>query len=101
MDFDVRGIMELLSDPMFVGHPPNMSVEPRGEREHIMVVSFCEGSGAGWGLKSYQEAAEELGQKVRKNLEVIEAIYQLERDYTSARWFQELQEALRKAYQAY
>ncbi len=78
-----------------------MSVEPRGDEDHIMVISFSEGSGAGWGLRSYEEAAEELGQKVRKNLEVIEAMYQLEHDYTSERWFQELKKALREAYQAY
>lgn len=101
MDFDLRKIIKLLSDPLFVGYPPNLSVEPRGDQERIMILSFCEGSGAGWGLRSYQEAAEELGQKVRKNLEVIEAMYQLESDYTSARWFQELQKALREAYQAY
>jgi len=101
MGFDLRKIIELLSDPMFVGYPPNLSVEPRGDEAHIMVISFSGGSGAGWGLRSYEEAAEELGQKVRKNLEVIEAMYQLERDYTSERWFQELQEALREAYQAY
>ena len=101
MDFDLRKIIELLSDPMFVGYPPNLSVEPRGDQEHIIVISFSGGSGAGWGLRSYEEAAEALGQKVRKNLEVIEAMYQLERDYTSERWFQELQKALREAYQAY
>jgi hypothetical protein len=66
-----------------------------------MVISFFEGSGAGWGLRSYQKAAEELEQKVRNNLEVIEAMYQLERDYTSVRMLQELQKALREAYQAY
>ena len=101
MGFDLRKIIELLSDPMFVGYPPNLSVEPRGDEAHIMVISFSGGSGAGWGLRSYEEAAEALGQKVRKNLEVIEAMYQLERDYTSERWFQELQKALREAYQAY
>jgi len=66
-----------------------------------MVISFSEGSGAGWGLRSYEEGGGELGQKVRKNLEVIETMYQFERDYTSERWFQELQKALREAYQAY
>jgi len=75
-----------------------VSVERRGDDEHIMLLSFSEGSGAGWGLRSYEEAAEELGQKVRKNLEVIEAMYQLEHDYTSERWFQELQKALREAF---
>jgi hypothetical protein len=101
IDFDLDKIVELLSDPLFVGNPPNLSIDPRGEEGHIMVISFSEGSGAGWGLRSYQEAAAELEQKVRKNLEVIEAMYQLERDYTSVRWFQELQKALREAYQAY
>ena len=101
MNFDLRRIIGLLGDPMFVGLPPNLSVEPRRDGEHMLVVSFAEGSGAGWGLRSYQEAAEELGQKIRKNLEVIEAMYQLEQDYASDRWFQELQEAFREAYQAY
>jgi hypothetical protein len=101
MNFDLRRIIELLSDPLFVGYPPNLSVEPRRDGGHILVVSFAQGSGAGWGLRSYQEAAEELGQKIWKNLEVIEAMYQLERDYASDRWFQELQKALHEAYQAY
>ena len=101
IDFDLDKVIELLSDPLFVGNPPNLAIEPRGDEGQIMVISFSEGSGAGWGLRSYQEAAEELEQKVRKNLEIIEAMYQLESNYTSERWFQELQKALREAYQAY
>ena len=101
MDFDLRKIIELLSDPLFAGNPPNLSVEKGIGGEHIMLLSFSEGSGAGWGLRNFQKAGEDLEQKVRKNLEVIEAMYQLERDYTSVRWFQELQKALREAYQAY
>ncbi len=99
--FDFRKIIELLSDPMFEGNPPNLSVEPRMNGDHIFVVSFTEGSGAGWGLTSYQEAGYELEEKVTQNLVVIGAMYQLERDYKSERWFLELQEALRDAYQAY
>jgi hypothetical protein len=100
-DFDLRGIIGLLSDPLFAGNPPNLSIEPRGDEGQAMVVSFSEGSGAGWGLRGYQEAGEELEQKVRKNLDVIEAMYQLEQDYTSEKCFRELQKALRAAYQAY
>ena len=101
MNFDLGEIIELLADPLFCGNPPNLSVEPQGDEAHIMVVAFSEGSGADWGLGRLEKAGEELEQKVIKNLEVIEAVHQLEQDYTSVRWFQELQKALREAYQAY
>ena len=81
--------------------PPSLSIEPHGEDEHIMVVSFSEGSGADWGFGGFERAGKELEQKVIKNLEVIEAMNQLEQDYTSEKWFRELQKALREAYQAY
>jgi len=101
MDFEIGKIIELLADPLFSGNPPNLSVEPYSDDGHIMVVSFFEGSGAGWGLRSYEKAGQELEQKVIKNLGVIEAMNQLGRDYTSEKWFRELQRALREAYQAY
>lgn len=101
MEFEIGKIIELLADPLFCGNPPNLSIEPYGEDEHLMVVSFSEGSGADWGLEGFEKAGQALEQKVIKNLEVIEAMNQLEQDYTSVRWFQELQKALREAYQAY
>jgi hypothetical protein len=101
MHFKLTKFIQLLSDPLFAGNPPNLTIELGRDQEQIMVLSFSEGSGAGWGLQSYQGAGEEVGEKVRKNLEVIEAIYQLEEDYTSEKCFRDLHKALREAYQAY
>ena len=101
MDFDIGKIIDLLADPLFCGNPPNLSIEPHGDDEHIMVVSFSEGSGADWGFGGFERAGQDLEQKVIRNLRVIEAMNQLEQDYTSDKWFRELQKALREAYQAY
>jgi hypothetical protein len=101
MDFDLGKILELLSDPLFSGNPPNLTIEPRMDNSQIMVVSFREGEGAGWGLRDFQTAGAVLEQKVVKNLEVIRTLYRLERDYTNEKRFLDLQKALREAYQAY
>lgn len=99
-DFDLGKILELLSDPLFCGNPPSLSAESGDEERKILVVSFREGEGAGWGLRNFEEAGRILEQKVIKNLEIIRALYRLERDYASEQRFRDLQTALREAYQA-
>ena len=100
MEFSIGKIIKLLSDPLFCGMPPSLSIEPYGEDEHIMVVSFSEGSGADWGFGGFERAGKDLERKLIKNLKVIEAMNQLEQDYKSEKWFRELQKALREAYQS-
>lgn len=100
-DYPIKRILGLLGDPMFAGNPPNLSIESGPEREKIFVIGFTEGSGAGWGIRSHQQASEHLREKVKQNLEVIKAMYDLEKDYKSSKNFKALQAALREAYQSY
>ena len=58
-------------------------------------------SGAGWGIRGHDQAAEHLRKKVKQNLEVIKAVYELEKDYKSMKNFKALQTALHEAYQSY
>lgn len=58
-------------------------------------------SGAGWGIRGHDQAAKHLRKKVEQNLEAIQAVYELEKDYKSPENFKTLQEALREAYQSY
>jgi hypothetical protein len=101
MEFSIGKIIKLLSDPLFCGMPPSLSIELHGEDEHIMVVAFSEGSGADWGFGGFERAGKDLERKLIRNLKVIEAMNRLEQDYKSAKWFRKLQKALREAYQAY
>jgi len=100
-DFPIKRILRLLGDPMFAGNPPNLSIESGPEREKILVIGFTEGSGAGWGIRSHQQASEHLREKVKQNLEVINAVCELEKDYKNTKNFKALQKALREAYQSY
>lgn len=99
-DFNLRRILKLIGDPMFSGNPPNLSIGRGIGRGNIFVVAFSEG-GAGWGIRSHGQAAEHLRRKVNQNLEVIKAVYELEKDFTSKRSFEALQIALRDAYQSF
>jgi len=99
--FSIRRILRLLGDPMFAGNPPNLSIESGPEREKIFVIAFSEGSGAGWGIRSYGQAAKHLKKKVKQNLEVINAVCELEKGYKSTKNFKALQIALLEAYQSY
>jgi hypothetical protein len=100
-NFILRRILRLLGDPMFAGNPPNLSIERGIGEENVFVIAFSEGSGAGWGIRSHEQAAEHLRKKVRENLGVIKAVYDLEKDYKSSKNFKALQTALREAYQSY
>ncbi len=100
-NFSLRKILSLLGDPMFAGNPPNLSIERGIGGENVFVIAFSEGSGAGWGIRSHDQAAEHLRKKVKQNLEVIKAVYELEKDYKSTKHFKALQTALREAYQAF
>ena len=86
---------------MFSGNPPNLTVERGIGEEKLFVIAFSEGSGAGWGIRSYEQAAEHLRKKVKQNLEVIKAVCELEKDYRSTKHFKALQIALREAYESY
>jgi hypothetical protein len=81
--------------------PPKLTMERGIEGETIFVLVFDEGSGAGWGPRSYGQVVEHLKQKIERNVEVIEAVYELERDYKSAKSFNALKKALRRAYEAW
>lgn len=100
-DFSLRRILRLIGDPMFSGNPPNLSIGRGIGGERVFVIAFSEGSGAGWGIRSHDQASEHLRKKVKQNLEIIKAVYDLEKDFKSTRNFKTLQTALREAYQAY
>ncbi|MBS3779772.1 MAG: hypothetical protein KGY41_05220 [Desulfovermiculus sp.] len=94
-------VHKLLSDPMFEGNPPDLSVYSRPYREEIWTVAFSEGSGASLGMGNYHDAAQHVYKKVELSLAVIRAVNVLNNDYQNTAAFKSLQTALREAYQAY
>jgi hypothetical protein len=100
-DFPIKRILRLLGDPMFAGNPPNLSVERGIGEENVFVIDFSEGSGAGWGIRNHEQAAKHLREKVKQNVAVIDAVYELEKDYKSTKNFKALHKVLREAYQSF
>jgi len=84
---------------MFAGNRPNLSIERGIGEENVLVIAFSEGSDAGWGIRSYEQAAEHLRKKMKQNLEIINTVCELEKDYESSKNFKVLQAALPEASQ--
>ncbi|MEE9215582.1 MAG: hypothetical protein V3U54_12580 [Thermodesulfobacteriota bacterium] len=94
-------ILNLLKEPKMQGCPPELSYNEASGDKSIFSVSFTKGSGAGWGLKTYDEAGEHVFKEVKKNMNVIEAVYDLEKDFENMSKFNSLHRALLEAYEAY
>ena len=98
-NFDMEKILYLLKSPAFVGMPPELSHEEDIDGEGIFILKFSKGTGAGGGLLSYANVAEdEVFNEVQKNLNVIYALNTLEVDFNRDESFVDLYEALVIAY---
>jgi len=93
-DFSSKKIIRLLKNPEFAGLPPELSYEQPLSGKGIFSLAFSKGSGAGWGFKSYDEPASRVRQEIHSNIEVIKAVYELERDYKSTKAFNQLERVL-------
>ncbi|MBW2063354.1 MAG: hypothetical protein JRJ03_00335 [Deltaproteobacteria bacterium] len=93
-DFSLKKIARLLKNPEFAGYPPELSYSPSLSGEGVFSLAFAKGSGAGWGLHSYDEATNTIYEDIKGNIELIGAIYDLEKDYKSAKAFNRLERSL-------
>lgn len=100
-EFSVRKILRLLKDPIFAGCPPELTYSESAYNGGLFSVAFTKGSGAGWGIRTYNEAGKHMYAEVKKNLKVIKAVYNLEQDYGNTKKFNELHRALVEAYEAH
>jgi len=100
-DFSIPKMLRLLREPMMQGCPPELTYNHRPHSDSVYVVSFTKGSGAGWGLGTHDEAREHIFAETRKNIKVIQAVYELEKDYKSTTAFNTLRRAIIDAYEAY
>lgn len=99
--FSIRKIIRLLKNPMFAGNPPELSYNASPDGTGIYIVSFSRGTGAGWGINSYGEAADKIIDEIRQNINIIKAIYDLEMDFKSTKRFNVVEEALINLYASY
>jgi len=99
--FSIFKILRLLKNPMFAGNPPDLSYNTSPDGTGIYVVSFSRGSGAGWGINSYTDAAGKIIDEIRQNIKIIHAIYDLERDFKNTKKFNTLEKALINLYASY
>jgi hypothetical protein len=58
-NYDIKKIIRLMKDPYFVGLPPNLSIDDKSYS-----LKFCTGKGAGWGLETYDSAANNISDKI-------------------------------------
>jgi len=93
-DFSWRKLLRLLKNPEFAGLPPELSYEKLLSGKGIFSLAFKKGSGAGWGLRNHNEAASIIREEIQSNIEVIQAVYELERDYQNTEAFNELEKVL-------
>ena len=99
--FSIPKILRLLKNPMFAGNPPDLSCNASSDGTGIYIVSFSRGSGAGWGVNSYGEAADKIIDEIRQNITIIKAMYDLETDFKSTKKFNALEKALIDLYASY
>ena len=95
-----KRILGLLSNPAFVGCPPEMSYGRGCQGPDHVTISFHHGSGAGWLLDSPEAASDRFEAMLRDNVRIIESVCILEQDFRSIRAFNELTRRLLAAYRA-
>ena len=65
-DFEINKILQLLKNPYFEGLPPDLSIDGNS-----YAIKFHTGKGAGWGLESYDEAANLVVKKIIHNHKLL------------------------------
>lgn len=93
-DFSLQKIVRLLKNPEFAGYPPELSYERSLGGKGIFSLAFRKGGGAGWDLHNYHEPASRIREEIEMNIEVIKAVYNLEKDYKSTKAFNQLERVL-------
>ena len=101
VEFSLRKIIRLLKNPKFAGMPPNLSYENSSDNREIFFVSFSKGTGAGWGLHSYEEAANRICEGIKQNIIIAKTIYDLEKDYKNTLIFNKLERFLVQTYESF
>lgn len=94
----IDNLLNLLKDPAFNGYPPTLSFEFSYKKQESWIVEFHSGSGAGWGITSYQQFSDHVRKEILKALKLIEATYRLEEDYSNIMAFIMLRNVLRETY---
>jgi len=56
-------------------------------RSPLFCLSFTKGSGAGWGLTSYEEAAQLIRDEIKGIIDVIKTLYNLENYFQNQKAF--------------
>ncbi len=96
--FSIAKLTRLLKNQSFAGMPPELSFSRSVEGEGSFCLSFSRGSGAGFGLHGYDTASVKIRDEIRLNIEVIRALYNLEKDYRNTKAFNELEISLVDAF---
>ena len=99
--FSISKMIRLLKNPLFAGNPPDLSYNASPHGAEMYVVSFSRGTGAGWGINSYNDAAGKIIDEIRQNIDIIHAMCDLEMDFKSTKKFNVLEDALINLYASY
>ena len=96
--FSLAKIVRLLKNPEFAGCPPELTFNDSQVGQGIFCVAFTKGNGAGWGLHTYEDAANRIREGIELNIDVIRAIYNLENNFKSTKEFNKLEHTLIRAF---
>jgi hypothetical protein len=99
VEFSFKKIIRLLKNPKFAGMPPNLSYESSSDNKGILCIAFSKGAGAGWGLHSYEEAANRICEAIKQNIMIAKTLYTLEEDYSNTLIFNKLERSLVQTYE--
>ena len=97
-DFSLTKVRRILKEPLLRGLPPNLSFDSSGVGS--LCISLTSGSGAGWGIQTYNDAWEKAYSRTMNNIALINAVTELESDYKSSTLFNKLHKAIIGAYEA-
>ena len=98
--FSTAKLFKLVKEPLMQGNPPSLSYSDGHSNEETFDITFTGGHGAGWGLHSSEQAKDNLFTITERNLAIINAMCDLETDYSNTRYFNVLHNAVLNAYEA-
>jgi len=88
-DYDIKKIIQLLKNPYFKGLPPDLSLDDK-----YYSLRFHNGKGSGWGLETYDEAANNISKKIIQIQMILKFLNENENELNTDKNFSKLENLL-------
>ena len=98
--FSLRRVISLLKNEQFRGCPPKMTYDTSHSLPDSYGLHFHGGTGESASTINWESAAQEIENKLKEHVGIVEAVYALERDYSDSKAFRGLVKQLEQVYEA-